>query len=445
MTHSSLNFDEIRYFAIYNNKIKIFGMSAYFSVLPNSSQFAYSGLPYAYPISQAECVMPQLKLSKSIVDHLAAEKADVVFWDDSLPGFGVRVKPTGIKTYIIQYRNRTSGRSRRKTIGRHGPLLGFQAARTIARGYLADVMRGGDPVAEAHITRAAPTIRDLAEDYLSKHAVPKKRPNSVKNDRVMLDRFILPSLVKYKVCEVRHQDVQVLHNSMCETPYQANRTLSLLSKMFELSVRWGWRPDNPARGVEKYYEDKRHRWLSDAELIRLTDALDQHPNQLAANAIRLQLLTGARIGEILTAKWADFDFDRDVWIKPSHHTKQKRTEYLPLSSAAIELLRIQRPLSSSEYLFPGRDPEKPLQSLRRVWKQICSMARLSDYRLHDNRHTHASHLVSSGLSLPIVGRLLGHTNPSTTQRYAHLADDPLRQAAEMFAGKMTGSGKAQPD
>lgn len=382
--------------------------------------------------------MPKLNLNKTTVDRLSAEQTDIVYWDATLPGFGVRVKPSGAKSYVVQYRNRSSGRSRRKTIGRHGPLLSLHEARAIARGFLSDVMRGGDPAADASDARDAPTMKFLAEHYLSRHAVPKKRPNSVKNDRVMINRFILPSLASRKVIEVGHQDVQILHNAMQNTPYQANRMLSLLSKMFALSVRWGWRSDNPARGVEKYHEEKRHRWLSDRELTRLTDALDQHPNQLAANAIRLQLLTGARIGEVLTATWADFDLDRGVWIKPSHHTKQKRTEHLPLSGAARELLlgMGEKGGMRSIYLFPGGKPEKPLTDLRRFWRSVMAKSGIEDYRIHDNRHTHASQLVSSGMSLAIVGRLLGHTNPMTTQRYAHLADDPLREAAEVMATKM---------
>ncbi|MFV2001978.1 MAG: tyrosine-type recombinase/integrase, partial [Paracoccaceae bacterium] len=382
--------------------------------------------------------MPRLKLTKTAVDRLAAEQVDVVFWDRALPGFGVRIKPSGAKSYVVQYRNRASGRSRRKTIGRHGPLLSLHEARTIARGYLSDVVRGGDPAAEAQGARTAPTIGTLAEHYLSGHAIPKKRPNSVKNDRAMLDRFILPRLGNRKVSEIGHQDVQVLHNAMRKTPYQANRTLSLLSKMFELSVRWGWRADNPARGVEKFHEEKRHRWLSDGEISRLKDALDQHPNRLAANAIRFQLLTGARIGEVLTAKWSDLDLDRGVWIKPSHHTKQKRTEHLPLSGAALDLLLLMKEAytRNSVYLYPGRNPDKPLADLKRFWKSILAMSEIEDYRIHDNRHTHASQLVSSGVSLAIIGRLLGHTNPITTQRYAHLADEPLRQAAEIMANKM---------
>ena len=163
-------------------------------------------------------------------------------------------------------------------------------------------------------------------------------------------------------------------------------------------------------------------------------ALDDHSNQKAANAIRLQLLTGARIGEVLTSKWNDFDIDRGVWIKPSHHTKQKRTEHLPLSGAATALLTAMQANDDtlSTYVFPGRRKDKPMSDLKKFWRSVVKAADIEDYRIHDNRHTHASHLVSRGASLAVVGRLLGHTNPLTTQRYAHLADDPLRDAAELF-------------
>ncbi|SMX44810.1 site-specific tyrosine recombinase XerD [Ruegeria arenilitoris] len=173
---------------------------------------------------------------------------------------------------------------------------------------------------------------------MTEHVEPRKRPGSVRNDRSMLDQYILPKLGDFKGIEVTRQHVQKLHNQMRDTPYQANRTLALMSKMFELSVRWGQRSDNPARAIEKFPEKKRDRWLSDDELQRLLVALSEHPNQVAANAIRLQLLTGARIGEVLKAKWEDFDLDRAVWTKPSHHTKQKRQKHLPISSATCDLL-----------------------------------------------------------------------------------------------------------
>ncbi len=185
--------------------------------------------------------------------------------------------------------------------------------------------------------------------------------------------------------------------------------------------------------------------MSDDELRRLCDVLDQSSNERAANAIRFQLLTGARLGEILNAEWSHIDFDRGVWTKPSHHTKQKRTEHLPLGPQALTLLLTMRESADPEspFLFPGDAPGKPLQEIKRFWRTTMKEAGIENYRRHDNRHTFASHLVSGGLSLEIIGRLLGHTNPNTTMRYAHLADDPLRAAATRFGDKIDGlrSGK----
>jgi integrase len=192
---------------------------------------------------------------------------------------------------------------------------------------------------------------------------------------------------------------------LSDRPYQANRVLALISKMLNLAVEWGWRRDNPAKGIQ-----------------------ENHPNIRAANAVRLQLLTGARMGEVLKAERKDFDLDRGVWTKPSHHTKQKRREHVPLSptAQALVLSIFAQGAQDEPHLFPGRAPGKPLRDIKRFWASAMREAGIENYRRHDNRHTYASHLVSGGLSLEIVGRLLGHTNPTTTQRYAHLADDPLR-------------------
>ena len=382
--------------------------------------------------------MPTERLTKASISKLETPDKETIYWDETLPGFGLRLKPSGTRSFVVQYRNRKTGRSKRKTLGKYGPTLSLNEARGMAREILADVLRGSDPVSEDKSLRQSPTMADLAKQYMTDHALPKKRPASIRNDRSMLDLHVLPHLGKRKVIEITYRDVQKLHNRMAETPYQANRVLALLSKMFELARLWGMRPDNPARGVQKYSEEKRDRWLSDVELKRLLTALDDHPNQIAANAIRLQLLTGARIGEVLTSQWSDFDLDRGVWTKPSHHTKQKRTEHLPLSKAACALLTDMKQAASGEsvFLVPGKDLNTPYKDLKAFWRAITKAADLPGYRIHDNRHTHASHLVSSGLSLPIVGRLLGHTNPSTTQRYAHLADDPLRQAAEVMGQKI---------
>jgi integrase len=378
------------------------------------------------------------KLSKTVVERIKAADQDVVVWDNTLPGFGVRVKPSGVRSYIIQYRNRNTSTSRRLTIGQHGPLLTFDQAKKQARALLADAMRGEDPVEIRKTARRAPSIADLAVDYLERHAVPKKRPKSVRDDRAMLDNIILPKLGAKKVDAIGRRDVEAIQVGMKDRPYQANRVLSLLSKMFNLAIEWKWRPDNPAKGIERYQEQKRERWLSDEELRHLCAVLDEHPNTRAANAVRLQLLTGARLGEVLTSRKEDFDLHRGIWTKPSHQTKQKRTEHLPLSAQALILvtLIIETSDAGSPFLFPGNKPGQPLHEIKKFWSVVLREAGIVNYRRHDNRHTYASHLVSSGLSLEIVGRLLGHTTATTTKRYAHLADDPLRAATDQFGSKI---------
>jgi len=378
------------------------------------------------------------KLSKTVVERIKTADQDVVVWDDTLPGFGVRLKPSGVRSYIIQYRNRNTSVSRRLTIGQHGPLLTFDQAKKQARAMLADAMRGEDPVEIRKTARRAPSIADLAVDYLERHAVPKKRPKSVRDDRAMLDNIILPKLGAKKVDAIGRRDVEAIQVGMKDRPYQANRVLSLLSKMFNLAIEWKWRPDNPAKGIERYQEQKRERWLSDEELRHLCAVLDEHPNTRAANAVRLQLLTGARLGEVLTSRKEDFDLHRGIWTKPSHQTKQKRTEHLPLSAQALILvtLIIETSDAGSPFLFPGNKPGQPLHEIKKFWSVVLREAGIVNYRRHDNRHTYASHLVSSGLSLEIVGRLLGHTTATTTKRYAHLADDPLRAATDQFGSKI---------
>ena len=180
--------------------------------------------------------MAKQKLTKSVVERLIPASTDYFAWDAELPGFGVRVKPSGIKSYIVQYRNRKTGASRRKTIGQHGPLLTFHKARERARIILADALNGNDPVADDRAVRATPTMKEFAADYLEYHAIPKKRPRSVENDRSMLDRIILPRLGSKKVNAVQSRDIHALHVAMKDRPYQANRVLALMSKMFSGGV-----------------------------------------------------------------------------------------------------------------------------------------------------------------------------------------------------------------
>lgn len=248
----------------------------------------------------------------------------------------------------------------------------------------------------------------------------------------------MPSIGNQQVKSISRRTIETLHNQLQKTPYQANRVLALLSKMFSLANAWDWREDNPIKGIERYQEEKRDRWLNQEELSQFWEALDRYPHHPASFILKILLLTGARKSEILKATWDQFDLEKGIWTKPSHLTKQKKREHLPLSPHTLNILWDLKSIikSDSIYLFQDQSGEKPLRDIKSFWEKIIKEAKLDNVRIHDLRHTHASHLVSSGLSLSIVGKLLGHTQSSTTQRYAHLADEPLRQAVELFGNKV---------
>jgi integrase len=368
---------------------------------------------------------------KTIRSLKAPETGNRIYYDEQLGGFGVRVTAGGALSFVLTYWTR--GRQRRHTIGRH-PETNATAAREEAIRLRDEIRRGGDPLREKEQRREAPTIADLYNDYIERHAKIHLRPNTIRSAEGMARKHILPKIGRIKVADLTRRDVEELHNSVKDSPYQANRVRALLSKMMNLAKAWEWRADNPCEGIPKFREEKRERWLSTQEIERLCDALDKYSNQSVANAIRLMLLTGARKSEALTARWEDINLELGVWTKPSHHTKQKRTEHVPLSAPAIQLLAsMKEQADDNAHLFPGDVAEQPLNEIKWAWAKLCKQAKIENVRIHDLRHTYASHLVSSGMSLPIVGRLLGHTQPQTTARYAHLADDPLRQATNRFA------------
>ncbi len=353
-----------------------------------------------------------------------------IAWDRGIPGFGVRITSKGVVSFVLNYRLRA--RERRYTIGRF-PMLSTTAARNQAIKLRNNIQNGIDPLAQRADDRSAPTMVDLAHDYMERHAKPYKRPKSICGDQSMIDSLILPKLGRHKVSSVTRRDLENLHRQLKPTPYQANRLLSLLSKMFSLAQEWSWSVRNPARGIPKYQEHKRTRWLSPEELSRLLPVLDQYGHQDVANAVRLLLLTGAREGELLSSTWDQFNLPQGFWTKPSHHTKQKRTEHTPLSGAALAILNKMAVAKKSTFLFPGRKPGQHLKKLHGYWVGIRKAAKIEGVRIHDLRHTFGSHLASSGTSLHIIGRLLGHTQPQTTARYAHLADQPLKEAADRVA------------
>lgn len=378
----------------------------------------------------------RVKLTKRVVEGLEADPTKrIEVWDTEVTGFYVRVYPTGKKTYFLQFRNKNR-ESRKVKIGVHGSIT-TELAREQAVKLSLEIAAGVDPSIKLVVKDdRVHTIAELGEKYLSLHAQSNKAPKSIKEDTAILKNIILKRFAEMTAESITTLDLQTLHADLQKIPYRANRTRALLHKMFKLAIQWGWRLDNPVSGVSKYKEFKRHRWLDDEEVKRLFSVLDTYHSQNVANIIRLLLLTGARYNEVVSATWDQFDLDKGTWTKPAHSTKQRDMHHVPLSSAVIGLLKDMKDEAESHFLFPGKVPNKPLKDIKKAWHTIRTRADFPDVRIHDLRHTHASHLVSSGLSLSIVGKLLGHTQASTTQRYAHLADDPLRQAAELFGSKV---------
>ncbi len=259
----------------------------------------------------------------------------------------------------------------------------------------------------------------------------------------MIAKIIKPKLGRRKVAGIQYEDIDKLHRSLKATPYRANRVLALLSKMFSLSMKWRLRSDNPCRGVERFDEDKRERYLTGDERARLLVALQEHTEKGAVqaqtvNGFRLAMLTGARIGECLSAPWSQFDLDAGTWTKPSAHTKQKKTHRVPLSAPALQLLSDLHDKAATEWLFPNPKGDGPQRDYKHSWAVIIKAAKIANLRVHDLRHSFASEGASVGLSLPMIGALLGHTNPATTARYAHLLDDPLREATEAIGRRVAG-------
>lgn len=371
------------------------------------------------------------------IDQLKAPAAGrrEVF-DRRCPGLCVRITSTGAKSFSFYFR--LGGRSQRITLG---PVsMGITKARKAAEEAREEVREGRDPRATKRaVENATRTVRDLGAEYLRLHAKPKKCASSAAADERKIDTIINPALGKRTVREIGRHEIESLHHKFAAKPYKANRVLALLSRMFTLAVRWGWRTDNPCQGVERYAEQPRERFLSAAELARLAEALGAVDDQNTANAIRLLLLTGARKSEVLQARWEQFDLSKGVWTKPSAHTKQRKVHRIPLSPPVLKLLEAMP--RTGEYLFPGRVRGKPLQDIKKTWTRALNLAEIEGFRLHDLRHTYASVLVSSGASLPIIGALLGHTQAATTQRYAHLLDDPLREATGRMGTLFEGLGK----
>ncbi len=374
---------------------------------------------------------------KQLRELAPPDRGHKIVYDETVKGFGFRITAAGARSFVLNYR--VAGRERRITIG-SSPDWTFKAARELGKLLKRRIDMGEDPMRGRDEERAALTIAQLCDVFEAEH-LPSRRATTREDYRSLMRLYIRPHFGSMKVGALRHTDVAALHREIAKrAPYRANRMLAVLSVMMARAVKEGWRPDNPASGVAKAHEEKRERFLAPAEIARLTEALAAHPEKMSSNAVRLLLLTGARRGEVLSATWEQFDLSAGVWSKPSASTKQRRAHRVPLSAPARALLAdMQREaVPGCPLVFPSSKTSRPLTEIKRTWASVCKTAGLASVRLHDLRHSYASVLASSGLSLHIVGALLGHTQPRTTARYSHLYDEVLRAATERVGAIVTG-------
>lgn len=401
--------------------------------------------------------MPEGRISKRTVDAFDCPpgKDRAFLWDDTLSGFGLVAFPSGRKTYVAQYRQ--NGRSRRVRLGEHGRLSPDQARRQ-AKILLGDVEKGIDPIEARRAGRRVLTFREIADDFMKVHIRAKRKPRTAGEFERLLNRTILPALGSKRIEDIRRGDIARLHSKLGATPIVANKCLEIISAAWNFAARHDIvsAADNPARGVVKNRANLHERFLTSEEFNRLGDALRRAETEglpwdvdeakpaskhvpkndrrtqidpFAVAAIRLLIMTGARLREILHARWEQVDFERGILFLPDSKTGRKP---IYLSAAALSILGALPRIADNPYVIPGVKYGAPRADLKKPWDALKRAAGLGGVRIHDLRHSFASIGAGASLGLPIVGKLLGHSQPDTTARYAHLAADPLRRAADMI-------------
>ena len=382
--------------------------------------------------------MPTLrdwKLSNRTVARLSVGNQDTVFWDPELPGFGVRVYPSGVKAYVVQSRER--GRSRRITVGRHGALSAEDARRRAAR-IIARIKMWDEPVPSSSTTRAEPTVAELAERYLEEQVAVHCKSRTLELYRAVVYRHLLPALGKTPIADLDREQVSSLHYRLRETPYAANRAIDVLGQIVGMAEDLGLRPpgENPCRSIDKYRQYRHERFLSEREYRRLGRTLDEvdegggGASPAAVAAIRLLALTGCRRSEILGLRWEHVDLEMGELRLPDSKTGPR---LVPLSRAAIGVLSPLTRIPGNPWVIPGRKAGAPLRNLQYPWEVVRARAGLDDVRIHDLRHSFASRALALGESLSMIGELLGHRRVQSTARYAHLARDSVMASCARVA------------
>lgn len=397
------------------------------------------------------------RLTKTLVERLPERSAA---WDSDVRGFGARRQARDV-FFVLKYR--AGPIQRTYTIGRFGAPWTVETARKEAQRVRGEIAKGTDPALIRARLKATPTLRQFATRYLQEVSGVRKKASTAREDRRLLDLHILPALGDRKVADITRSDAARFHHGLRDTPVSANRALSLLSHILNTAVTVGERPEgpNPCAGVKKFPEQRRERFLTEAELARLGAAIDEaetigvpwtpDPGKKvkhapreenrrtkigphAAAALRLLLFTGARLREVLHLRWEWVDFERGMLFLPDSKTGAKT---IVLNAPALAVL--QSLPRVGPYVIAGEAMDKPRADLKRPWSLVRERAGLSGVRLHDLRHTYASFGASGGLGLPIIGKLLGHSHAATTARYAHLDNDPVKRAAEAIGARIAGA------
>ena len=380
------------------------------------------------------------KITKNEVDKAAPLDRDFFIWDNELKGFGLKVTKAAKKVFLVQYRmGGRNGRTRRMTIGSYGTLTVDQA-RLAARSILKSVALGIDPMAERDDQRNDVSLGELIEVFLQDHAATKLKPRSAIEYARLIKTLVPQALLKQRVKTIERPAIAKLHSAHSSTPYQANRLLAVLRKFFGWCEQNGYRADytNPTNHIQKFKEAKRKRYLSGAELAALGVALAEVETEAAHSpyivaALRLLTFTGARLNEILMLEWGMVDFDNCCLNLPDSKTGEK---VIFLNSPALAVLSKLPRLEGNPFVICGQKTGCRLINLQKPWTAIRNRAGLDDVRLHDLRHSFASIAVANGMSLPLIGGLLGHTQAQTTQRYAHLSQDPQKAANDLIGHKI---------
>ncbi|MCK0197740.1 site-specific integrase [Ancylobacter sp. 6x-1] len=408
--------------------------------------------------------MPTIKLNRKNVAGLLPAARVVTYFDTDVPGLGLRIMPTGTRSWVLEYRPGAGGRGvakRRIKIG--GTEMSPEDAKAAALDMLAAIRQGGDPAAERRAERAAETVGELCDAYLARHVEPKRKGRTAAYYKQLIESHIRPALGAKRAVTVSREDVDRFHRRVASPSKEgrggrtaANRALTLLSGIYNWAGEMNLVPEgcNPCGRVEKFKEQAKERYLTAEELTRLGAALreaetiglphapsdSKHAPKVknrttlsphATGAIRLLLLTGCRLREILNLRWVDFDDGRGVLFLPDSKTGKKT---VVLSSAAQDVLKGLPRVGA--YVIASTDPDRPRSDLKKPWAAISARAGLTGVRLHDLRHTFASVGAAAGMSLPVIGGLLGHADAATTQRYAHLHVDPVRAAADAIASRI---------